>query len=97
MHDCSRFAKSGHICYHVYHTLANKRKSTIPPKSQAKKFKADSANKDEIDNQQQRNDASTEDSTKKKIEYQTNIAVCEVQLEELKYVCVYCAHQRLLT
>ena len=75
---------------YVFHTLANKRKATMPPISQAKKFKAYLANKDdETDNQQQQNETFTEESSKKEIEYQTNIAVCEVQLEELKYVCVY--------
>lgn len=74
---------------YVFCILANKRKATIPPKSQSKKLKADSTNKDETDNQQQQIETLTEESSKKEIEYQTNIAVCEVQLEELKYVCIY--------
>ena len=78
------------MCIYVFfHTLANKRKATIPPESQSKKLKANSVNKDKTDNQQQQLQTLTEDSSKKEIEYQTNIAVCEVQLEELKYVCIY--------
>ena len=71
----------------VHHVLANKRKATIPPQHQAKKFKADSASKDEVDNQQQQSEALMQ--AKKEMEYQTNIAICEVQLEELKYVILF--------
>ena len=77
----------------MYHALANKRKATIPPQHQVKKLKVDSANKDEIDNQKQQSEVLMQ--TKREIEYQTSIAICEVQLEELKYVDLFinCAHK----
>ena len=67
----------------MHHKLANKRKAIVPPSNQAKRFKPDSTYKDNV--QQQAEVL----GSKKQSEYQTNIAVCEVQLEELKYVCIY--------
>lgn len=82
------------ICIYVYHKLANKRKAAVPPENQAKRFKPDSANKEETDNNLQQQTEMLD--SKKEIEYQTNIAVCEVQLGELKYVPIYLWHHHTL-
>ena len=67
-----------------YCKLANKRKPTAPPENQAKRFKPYITNKEETSGNLQQQTETVE--PKKEVEYQTNIAVCEVQLEELKYV-----------
>ena len=67
-----------------YRKLANKRKPTAPPENQAKRFKPYITSKEETSGNLQQQTETVE--PKKEVEYQTNIAVCEVQLEELKYV-----------
>jgi len=61
------------LCLH----LAIKRKATTGTENPAKRSKLDSSNKEETGNNLQQ---------QKEIGYQTNIAICEIQLEELKYV-----------
>ena len=68
----------------MLYNVANKRKATAPPENQAKRFKPYvSSKEDTSSNLPQQTETA---DPKKEVEYQTNIAVCEVQLEELKYV-----------
>lgn len=60
----------------------------MPSEGQAKRFKPDSGSKEETDNIDLQHQTEVLDP-KKGIEYQTNIAICEVQLEELKYEWIY--------
>lgn len=72
------------MCMYNY-LIANKRKTAMTLESQTKRFKPDVNIKPN----------ETLDSMKES-EYQTNIAICEVQLEELRYADVLVTYHILL-
>ena len=62
-----------------YNCIVNKRKMVAASVSEAKRSKVDSEEQDESAQKEAQN-------VKKTVEYRANIAICETQMEELRYV-----------